>query len=357
MTADTLHTKTSHTRGVPLADLAGLCFILGEAQGALSVRELANRAITSGILESELVQVGKRLPTRINHRIISLRELELVNYEQYDGHVYYSLATPGEWVYTAARKYYQSETVIGLNASLRDMWRQILVKSKYVRSVWLKYFMPRAEFDLAEFNLRELISHSSPVTIIRVPQADREGSQDEDSGYRLSSEFWGENIISDIERREILQGLRRWTNAVYLTDDSVTSIEAAPFAHLSTFRSDAPFIVESFIVKAWLDPDKDLSLFEQLVNQTIDKRRQGNRINIPDLIIALSYEYGYAKDNLKEMLTALFYERRNRFFFERGSKFLVDNAFRITNKNKPALYYVNLEGSWRTSLVRYGTGR
>ena len=350
MAVDNTFKRRSHTRGIPLADLAGLCFTLGEAESALSVKELANRAITLGILESKPVQRGEHLPTRINHRIISLRELELVNYEQRGGHVFYSLAESGEHVYDAVKEHYQGEGNVELNTSLRYVWRQILAESKYVRSVWLKYFMPRENFSFSE-----LISSGSPVTIIRVSQDDREGSPKEDSGYRLRSEFWGEHIVSDVDRREILQGLRRWTSEAYLTDDIVTSTEAAPFAYLSHFRGEDTFVVESFIVKAWLDPDKDLLHFEQLVNQTINKRKQGNRINIPDLIIDLSYEHSYAKDNLKEMLTALFYERRNNFFFERGSKFLVDNAFKVTNKDKPGLYYLKLEGSWRTSLVRYGT--
>ena len=352
MAVDNIKKKSSHTRGIPLADLGGLCFTLGEAESVISVKDLANRAIVLGILESELIQRGERLPTRINHRIISLRELDLVNYEQYGGHVYYGLSASGERLYTAVKKHCQSEGIFDLNASLRSVWRQILVESNYVRTFWLKYFMPQEDF-----NFTELISGNSPVTIIRVSQSDREGSHKEDSGYRLRSEFLGEHIISDIDRREILQGLRRWTNAAYLTDDSVTSAEAAPFAHLSAFGADDTFIFESFIVKAWLDPEKDLSQFEQLVNQLIDERKQGDRINIPDLILELSYKHGYAKDNLKEMLTTLFYKRGNSFFFERGSKFLVDNAFRLTNKDKPAVYYLNLEGSWRTSLVRYGTNR
>jgi phage anti-repressor protein len=94
--------------------------------------------------------------------------------------------------------------------------------------------------------------------------------------------------------------------------------------------------------------------FEQLVNEKIDERQQGNRINIPDLIIGLCQDYYYAKENVKEMLTELFYERGNSYFFERGSQFLIDNAFKLPQRNKPEAYYLKLEGAWRTSLVRYG---
>ncbi len=41
----------SHTRGVPLANLAGLCVILGEQAATLNVRMLANEAIQHGLLD------------------------------------------------------------------------------------------------------------------------------------------------------------------------------------------------------------------------------------------------------------------------------------------------------------------
>jgi hypothetical protein len=256
-------------------------------------------------------------------------------------------------------KSYVGEGQVELDAHLRAAWRLILVKSSYVRSLWLKYFMPPHD----SFTLKELISSNSPVSIIRVALDEREESQYnenvkekfKDSGYRLRSKYWGEQIIYAVDRREILHGLRHWTNEAYLTDDSVPSNEAAPFAYLSSYTGGDSFETESYIVKAWFNPKKDLPLFERLVNHLLDERQQGNRINIADLIIGLSHEYGYAKENIKEMLTTLFYERHNNYFFERGSKFLVDNAFRLTNRAKPSVYYLKLEGSWRTSLVRFGT--
>jgi len=354
MANDASHTRRSHTRGVPLANLAGLCFVLGESASPLSVNELVTRSIRHGVIESESLQRGGRLPTRINHHIISLRELELVKSERSVGHVYYSLNVPGRHIYKEVKKNYCGEGQVELNTALRAAWRPILVESSYVRSTWLKYFMT-----CEEFTFEELISKSNSVTITRIPQGERECYEDresiKDSGYRLFSQYWGDHIIYELDRREILQGLRRWTNEAYLTDDSVSSAEAAPFAHLSTPGSEDTFESESFIVNAWLDPTKDLPRFERVVNQLLDERKQGNRINIPDLIIGLSHDYGYAKENIKEMLTILFYERRDNYFFERGSRFLVDNAFKLTNKNRPEVYYLKLEGSWRTSLVRFGT--
>lgn len=344
----------SHTRGVPLENLVGLCFMLGEAEKPLSVIELANRAIQLRILDSEPIKTGSRLPTRINHHIISLRMLQLVDFDNKSGHVYYRLNSSGYKIYNEVAKEIEGAEQIELTNSLKHIWREILVDSTYVREHWLKYFMPKEKFDL-----KELVSLSDNVVITRVPPQERESIDedkgDRDSGYRLTSNEWGEVIISEIERKEILQGLRRWTNDAYLTDDIVAWDQAYPFAHLSLENSDETIEMESYIVKNWLDPTKDLMYFERLVNEQIDKRKQGNRIDIPDLIIGLCRDFYYAKDNIKELLTEIFYERRSNYFFERSSQFLIDNAFKLAQRNKPAAYYLKLEGSWRTSLVRYGS--
>lgn len=349
MTARPPHKELSHTRAVPLANLAGLCLILAESDRPLHVRELVEAANKAGVLQSKPIPKGKPIPSRINHHIISLRELELVRSAHSDRHVYYSVNPMGRRI---AQVHVQNLQSMNLSHKLKAVWRSVLAKSAYVRSFWLKYFMNKEEF-----TLDSLLAKNSPVTIIRLPTEEREDSSDDserfkDSGYRIRSKHWGEKVIYAVERREILHGLRQWTNEAYLTDEGVPSAEAAPFAYLSAIENSGPFEIESYIVQAWFDPKKDLLRFERLVESLLDRRRQGNRIGIPDLIIAMSHEYGYAKENTKEMLTALFYERRNRFFFERGSKFLVDNAFKLTRRDKPSAYYLNLEGSWRTSIVR-----
>ena len=346
--------RLSHTRGVPLANLAGFCAILAEAKAPLSVRDLVERAIGLGFVESESLPVGGRLPTRINHHIISLRQLDLVESEHAGSHVYYRVNALGRRI-GATFGCHDGDGRVKVDSSSKAIWRLVLVKSCYVRSAWLKYFMPRAEF-----TLKELLRNNSPVTIVRVPENEREdpstvsAKQFEDSGYRIKSRYWDQRLVRAVERREILHGLRQWTNEAYLTDENVPSIEAAPFAYLSNADNESFFEIESFIVTTWFDPDKDLDRFERLVDRLLTQRRQGNRIGIPDLIISISNEHGYARENIKEMLSALFYQRGEKFFFERGSKFLVDNAFKLTRRDKPSSYYLSLEGSWRTSLVRFG---
>lgn len=352
MAEDTHSHNLSHTRGVPLTDLSGLCFILGE-RGKLSVKNLANEAIKLKVIEFEPLELGGRLPTRINHRMISLRELNLVTWESREGFNYYSLTPNGTKIYELMKESYQGYGEVELNSALKMNWREILAQSSYVRLFWLKYFM-----NSVDFNFNSLLKNSSPITITKSlrKEFDNFSTSDDkdDTGYRIISNFWEEKKINDLERREILQGLKRWTEQSYLTDDIVIPDEAAPFAYLSKNSKTEGFINETFVVKSWFTPEHDLAKFEDILNVIIDKRRQGDRINIPDLIIDLSYEHRYSKDNVKEMLTKLFYERRNNYFFERGSQFLIENAFKLTNRDKPAVYYLNLEGSWRTSLVRFG---
>lgn len=347
------HPKNSHTRGAPLANIAGFCLILGEAGEALDVKELASRAIERGVIQSQPLQKGARFPTRINHHIISLRQLDLVNWAPNGNHVYYSLNQKGRDVYTAVKDYYSGSGKLELDFHVREALRPMLVASDYVRSQWLKYFMTRDVF-----SYEDLISDGTHITFCRVPPEQRQeaaNSLNPDTGYRLISEHWDELILYEEDRREVQHGLRRWTNEVYLTDDRVLMEVAAPFSYLHELDSETDtFKIESHIVKRWLDPGSDLRHFEDLVHKAIDNRHSGDRITIPDLIIDLCNEYGYAKENVKELLTELFYERSSNFFFERGSKFLVDHAFQLSAQDKPSVYYLKLEGAWRTSLVRYG---
>jgi hypothetical protein len=357
MTPNRSPSDLSHTRGVPLANLAGLCFILSQSERPLSVRELVERAMGLAIIETKPLPKGGPLPSRINHHIISLRVLNLVLFEHSNGHVYYKINTSGRRLSTALLKNYNGEGPVELDSALRAVWRSILVKSSYVRSFWLKYFMASEDFDLSQ-----LLRNNASVEIVRVSPGERVSScaetnsgQFADSGYRIRSQNWPERVIDDVARREILHGLRHWTSEAYLTDETVPAAEAAPFAHFSNPENSSSSIeIDCFIVTAWFNPSKDLRRFERFVDELFDRRGQGNRISIPDLIISLSSEHRYARENIKEMLVHLFYERGNRYFFERGSKFLVEKAFKLTSRDRPSVYYLNLEGAWRTSLVRFG---
>lgn len=346
--------KHSDTRGASLINLAGLCFILGDSVEALSVRQLANKAIECGIFNFGRQQRGAHLDTRINHHVRALRALQLIESEEVGGHKYYRLTASGSRVHGFVKDTYGG-TKIKADTNFRALWRPIIIESSYVRAEWLKYFMP-----LEDFTCEQLISDGGWITIYRVPMEHRAPDKDSkghliDSGLRLESRHWETREFTEGDRREIYEGLRRWTNEVYLTDDRVPVSEAAPFLHFSQFDSDETLEVESHIVKGWFDPAKDLLRFEQLVQETLNERRRGDRITIPDLIIELCRDHGYAKDNVKEMLTELFYERGNHYYFERGSQALIDNAFRLKTKENPAVYYLKLEGVWRTSIVRYGT--
>lgn len=337
--------KLSHTRGVHLGDLAGLCFILRERGTPTSVKTLATEAIERGILDYALPAQGNRLPTRINHHMIALRELGLVESARSGANTHYNLTPPGYAVAEAVSLLYEGTGTIALEHNLRAAWRPVLVQSLYVRCHWLKYFMPKDTFDY-----KDLILEGESVTIYRVPLGDRFDS--EDSGYRLVSRFWKDQYLDLLARREVYEGLRRWTNEAYLTDDRLPEGMETPFLYLTSPSMSDVFQLESYVVRAWLDPDwdRDVDLFERQVQQVFDDFQQSNRITIPEIIINLSHDYGYSKHNATEMLKSLYYHRSKSYFFERGSEFLVNRTFDVA---RPQDYYVQIEGVWRTSLIRY----
>lgn len=345
MSSSSRSSTLSHTRAVPLPNLTGLCVILGERPGTLSIKQLAQEAVDRGVIGSTRPTPGERLPTRINHHMIALRELGLVSWTHRGGHVYYTLKPAGQNICVVAQQTYDGEGAVALNSALRAAWRPVLADSPYVREHWLKYFMPGEKF-----SYDDLIAKGSFVTIYRLRGEERHDA--EDSGYRMVSqhERWEEQEWDDVQRREVYEGLRRWTNECYLTDDRVLEDEDRPFKHVSKVRAHNEFEIESHIARRWLDPERDLDRFESELRRALEEKQQGNRITIPDLLLTLCWEHGYAKDNLKEMLQALYYERGRDYFFERGSEFLIRHAFAVPN---PQDFYVQIEGAWRTSLICY----
>jgi hypothetical protein len=223
---------------------------------------------------------------------------------------------------------------------LRSVWRTALVSSQYVRYHWLKYFM-----DSHRFTFKQLITSSNPITLYRLP-VEKRSDNTTDSGYRLVSKHWEERALDNLDYREIYQGLHRWTSEVYLTDDRIPAGMDIPY--LYQFDLSAVVRIDVHVVGAWLDSNTDLAVFERLVDQFFEQRAT-TRVTIPELIVHLCATYRYSKYNVRELLVALFYRRSSRFFFERGSKFLIERAFDVAH---PEDYYVQIEGVWRTSLVR-----
>ncbi len=332
----------SHTRNASLAVLAGLCYVLEGSNGSETVAGLANEAIRLGLIEGVAVVPGGRLPTRINHHMIALRKLDLVSSVRRGGSITYTLTSMGMTLARATARMYNGQGRLGLDDELRAAWRPALVRSEYVRHQWLKYFMSRQDFTYLD-----LLSTCCTVTIERVPSNQR--SDQDDSGYRILSDAWGERILNDLERREIYEGLRRWTNEAYLTDDRLPEEIRGPFLHDLHDTLDDVVEGESCIVTAWLTPSQ-LDLFESNIEQILHERQGGNRIPIPDLIITLCDDYGYARRNVRDMLTVLYNERGAYYVFERASRFLMRHAFRGRTSDQ---YYVQLDGVWRTGLVRY----
>ncbi len=332
--------KLSNTRGASLANLTGLCRILGEV-GTLNVKQLANIAIKEGVFNFDPVSVGERIPTRIHHHMIALRMLELVEDMPTKGHVYYELAPLGKRLFEAISSELASSAVddSGFSDTLLLAWRVTLAASNYVKCQWLKYFMRDTDFDHQAFAFE-----GTPITVYRLPMSERMDS-DRDSGYRLRSPYWGEISLDMLAYREIYQGLRRWTNQVLLTDDRLPD-DTLAYSYQS--QDEESFETKIFVVKAWLSRHQDLKAFEDKIDQLLDKEGI-NRITLPDLIMGLCRHHGYSKAQVRAMLEQVYYHGQNHYFFERGSRFLVHNAFNVA---EPEDYYVQIEGVWRTGLVR-----
>jgi len=340
----------SHTRNFPLTDLAGLCYILDQAVAPMSVMELANAGIALDVYTHppagpwKLVPSGERLPTRINHGMISLRDLGLVTSQPGGGKTYYELTDHGRSISAATLASYSDRGNVTMNDHLRSAWRPVLVTSAYVRSQWLNHFMGRNDF-----SYQDLIQTKNRIAISRLPMDERVTSRKGagDSGYRFASPHSEERRLNDLERREVYEGLRRWTDTVYLTDYRLPPEVEGPFLYQTDAGLDMRFELEWHIVSCWLDPERDVEVFTEQVRQVL--RDWGTKSGpIPDLIIYLSRVQGYAKRNIVEMLTSLYYHT-NEFFFERGSEFLIRRAFEDVKSED---YYVKIEGSWRTGIMR-----
>lgn len=335
------YAKLSNTRGVSLTNLAGMCYVIATST-ELSVKQLANEAIARGILSGfDEIQKGERLPTRIHHHMIALRTLSLVDTQKSRSNVIYNLTSTGQIICDALKTYIETSP-IQFDDDLRAAWREVLVASDYVRYHWLQHFMGREFFDIDQ-----VVSFGKNIIIQRLPVDQRQG-QRHDSGYRITTSL-GQTINLDVlQHKEIYQGLRRWTNTVYLTDDRLPDTVAGAF--LYQLYDDDIFEIESHIVKQLLYYPRDLGLVEQQINELLDERCT-NRIPIPDIMIELCHKYNYSKYNLRNMLEMLYYESTGRYFFERGSEFLIDRAFDTGVSSQD--YYLQIEGVWRTGLARY----
>lgn len=340
----------SHTRGVPLEDLTGLCSILDRKGGRLSVMNLANAGIEQDVIYKRGAAVpspvarGARLPTRINHRMISLRELGLVESHPAGGHIFYELTTMGRQLASAVADDYEGCGQVYANATLRSVWRTVLVASPYVRNQWLKYFM-----ETKDFGLHDLIKTDKLVTIFHAPSDERNGSRESqggDSGYRIRSTHWPEKRLNDVERREIHQGLRLWTDASYLTDYRLPVDLEIPFLYQTDVGTSDGLRLEYYVARAWLDPESDVERFGEDIRLLLTTWGV-SRTTIPSLIIEMARRGGYAKRNIREMLVALYYGT-NQYFFERGSEFLIRRAFEDVKSED---FYVQIEGVWRTGLM------
>jgi len=314
------------TRGAFLEYICALCAILKQADRPLTERELATLAKDF----QKKVAARQWSQTRFRHHFYALLELKLATKFNRQ----YSLEPRGQEL--AALVLQETDLLQRLptlsSPVLRELLSRIMVESPYVCSEWLKYFMLKEDF-----TLQELLAAAHPI-IIEVRS----------NNYCIHWAGGSPKVLNDKERMEIYQGLRRWTNDIELTDEVLLDEQSLDEEQgLHSILGFGSHFVEAYLVRQQWDERMPIALFEEKVGSLIDEIGNGNRIGIPDLIIALCRRERLSKRNVRELLERLYREKRAQYFFERASRLLLRLPFGVAPEN----YYVKIDGIWRTGLV------
>jgi len=210
------------------------------------------------------------------------------------------------------------------------------------------------------FSLEEMVEEGRDIILELVPPIDRHilktkrGKESEDSGYRIHSFFskWQTLQIDSSQRREIHEGLRRWTLQVDLVNELTgltgwNSIFDIEDEYLLRMESKNSRLDRDYIVKEHWDINRPLEQFERMLTQIREQMGWVKRIEIPELIIILALKNHLSIRDIHNLLTRLYEERHANYFFESASEWLLVQ----TGSKFPLDMYVQIDGAWRTSLV------
>ena len=315
------------TRGALLENICALCAILKQADRPLAERELA--ALAKDVFQKK-VSARPSSHTRFRHHFYALLELKLAA----KCNRRYSLEPRGQELAALVLQetdFLQRPPTLS-SPILRDLLSTIMVESPYVRSEWLRYFMPKEDF-----TLQELLATAYPI-IIEV----------KGNNYCVNWKGGSPKVLDDKERMEIYQGLRKWTNDIELTDEVLLDEQSLDDEQdLHSILGFGSRFVEAYVVRRQWDERTQVELFEEKVRSLIDEVGNGNHIGIPDLIIALCRKERLSKRTVRELLESLYREKGAKYFFERASRLLLRLPFGVEPEN----YYVKIDGIWRTGLV------
>ncbi len=206
-----------------------------------------------------------------------------------------------------------------------------------------------------DFSLDQFITLAKDVIIELVPSDQRiklltgAGADSEDTGHRLHSYFpqWPTFPLDQAGRREIHQGLLKWSNNIDLVNQ-VTHWEAwhkIEDEYLARLQSKRGKLDRVYVVRGpWRD-GLSLSAFEHFLAKVRAESGGSHRLSIPKLVISLALNEHLSLSIIHSFLQRLYYERQDQYFFESASRQLLPTSpVELGN-------YVRINGAWRTSLV------
>lgn len=360
--------ELSHTRGVPLLDLCRLCVYVFSIPGyRMSITELGRIAQDSGLKDFQGFS-SQRIPrTRVRHYWYTLDKLGLMVKKQIKAGTTFELLENGKIVAEIMLKeelaYGSSiQHVAEASERLRAELARVVVESEYLREVWLSLFMSDSNFTYKQF-----LNKSQSIVIERLfPDYRLDMSNyGEDSGYRLypysksaferlaiagnqgksiSASPNASLILSETARKEIHDGLRRWTYIeLGITNETPLAIHGEERDVVETRR-------DVWVVKRTLSPGrKSVAQVAEWTEEVIRSIGNGRRIRTPELIVELCRLHSISLSNAKMLLKQLHGMRSDRFYFEGASESVIMDKF--SSVPNPDDYYLIIDGIWRPTLL------
>ncbi len=359
----------SHTRGVSLLDVCRLCaYIKLEPGFRITATSLARKAKECGLRVFR--ESRNANSTGIRHFWYTLQKLNLVTTSHKNSITTFELTHYGldlaEITLQQSMAYSLDDiSVEEASQDLRMTFIEILAQSAYVRSIWLSLFR-----DDIDFTYEQLFEKNYPLVIELVNPGYRVdltkfGYNWDDSGYRLyphehsvfrrltvasreNHDFATDPnlglIISDTARKEIVEGLRRWTfMELGLTNESPMEIDA-DLAELVQKKR------EIWIVRRFLPPDSHtIKHVAEIVREFIQSIGNGRRIRVPDLLVEFSRQESISLTNAKSLLRQLHASYSRHFYFEGASEDVIIDEFNLANNRFN--YHINIDGIWRPTIL------
>ena len=364
----------SHTRGAFLIDVCRLCAFIYKfsKKKRLKIHDLAILAEKNGLKHFQNTSKKTLVGTRARHYWYSLEALNLVDKHENE----YELSNYGVTIAELSISENliadnEIKYILATSEIIRAELVRIAFESEYLKRVWFSNFINEPVF-----SSYDLLLQDQAITIERIyPKYRIENlsdffdvsSQVSDSGYRLYTlSNWSFDslgippriftsvgdfktlILSDTARKELHEGIRRWTT--YELEITMETPLLVP--------SDDIEVVDKrrhvWLVKQHIDPNDRSSLekFSAWVENTIKMQGNGKRIRIPELIINICKINKIGLSNAKNLLLALYRNSSDKFYFEAASEGVIFNDYgEFSSAPEPWDYFLKIDGIWRPSIM------